>query len=521
MHTLQHIWSRKGGAARQGVIRPLLAILLLGLAPWSIAGLHAQEACTSYTFVQPPGSPVGVGAGPNSVVVGDFNRDGSPDLATANANGDTVTILLGDGTGGFTEAAGSPIGVGYFPYSVAVGDFNRDGSPDLATANINGDTVTILLGDGTGGFTEAADSPIGVGNGSLSVAVGDFNHDGTPDLATANIYDKTVTILLGDGTGGFTEALGSPIGIGAQPYSVAVGDFNRDGTPDLVTANYWESAVMILLGDGMGGFTEALGSPVGVGGAPRSVAVGDFNRDGTPDLVTANSPGTVTILLGDGMGGFTEAAGSPVGVGAYSISVAVGDFNHDGTPDLATANPGDNTMTILLGDGMGGFTEAADSPVGVGYVPDSVAVGDFNRDGTPDLVTANGGDSTVTILLNTCTTSQYAFTGFFQPVDNLPVLNQVKAGQGIPLNFSLGGDYGLDILEAGYPLSQPMACSSGAPVDDIEQVVTTSNSGLTYDATTDTYTYVWKTDKGWAGQCRELILRLTDGTDHLAHFQFK
>jgi hypothetical protein len=148
-------------------------------------------------------------------------------------------------------------------------------------------------------------------------------------------------------------------------------------------------------------------------------------------------------------------------------------------------------------------------------------VGDFNRDNRPDLVTANAFDSTVTVLLNTCTTPQYAFTGFFQPVDNPPVLNQVKAGQGIPVRFSLGGDYGLDILAAGYPVSQPIVCSSGAPVSAVEQVVTASSSGLTYDATTDTYTYVWKTDKAWAGQCRELTVRLDDGTDHVAHFRFK
>jgi hypothetical protein len=370
MDTPQHTWSRKGRAARHGVVRPLLATLLLGLAPWSGGGLHAEAACTSSTFVQPPGSPISLGNRPYFAAVGDFNHDGNPDLATA--------------TPGFPS------------------------------------TVTILLGDGTGGFTEALGSPVGVGPGAFSVAVGDFNHDGNPDLATGNHYNGTVTILLGDGTGGFTEAPGSPVGVGSGPLWVAVGDFNRDGTPDFVTANV-----------------------------------------------------------------------------------------------------NDGTVTILLGDGTGGFTEAADSPIGVGLAPRSVTVGDFNRDGAPDLVTANPNISAVTILLNTCTTPQYSFTGFFQPVDNPLVLNQVKAGQGIPVSFSLGGDYGLDILAAGYPVSQPIVCDSGAPVNDIEQVVTTSNSGLTYDATTDTYTYVWKTDKAWAGQCRELIVRLDDGTDHVAHFQFK
>jgi hypothetical protein len=115
----------------------------------------------------------------------------------------------------------------------------------------------------------------------------------------------------------------------------------------------------------------------------------------------------------------------------------------------------------------------------------------------------------------------YQFLGFFQPVDNLPTFNSVKAGQGIPVRFSLGGNYGLNILAAGSPTSQPIACSSGEPVDDIEQVVTVSNSGLQYDAPTDTYTYSWKTQKAWAGTCRQFNLTLTDGSSHLANFQFK
>jgi hypothetical protein len=106
-------------------------------------------------------------------------------------------------------------------------------------------------------------------------------------------------------------------------------------------------------------------------------------------------------------------------------------------------------------------------------------------------------------------------------VDNLPVLNQVKAGQGIPVKFSLGGDYGLTILAVGSPSSQQIPCSSGGSVDDIEQVVTVSSSDLQYDTTTGTYTYSWKTQKAWAGQCRQFTLTLNDGTSHTANFQFK
>ncbi|MFL5804183.1 MAG: PxKF domain-containing protein [Roseiflexaceae bacterium] len=115
----------------------------------------------------------------------------------------------------------------------------------------------------------------------------------------------------------------------------------------------------------------------------------------------------------------------------------------------------------------------------------------------------------------------YTFRGFFQPVDNLPVLNAVKAGSALPVKFSLVGNQGLTILAAGYPTSQPIPCDSAAPIDDIEQMVTAAGSSLAYDATNDQYVYVWKTDTAWAGGCRQLIVRLADGTDHRADFAFK
>ena len=115
----------------------------------------------------------------------------------------------------------------------------------------------------------------------------------------------------------------------------------------------------------------------------------------------------------------------------------------------------------------------------------------------------------------------FNFSGFFQPVDNLPTLNTVKAGQGVPVKFGLGGDQGLAVFAEGYPISQQVACASGLPVDDIEQTVAAGGSSLSYDPATQTYTYVWKTNSGWKGQCRTLIVKLSDGTEHLANFKFK
>ncbi|HET9221858.1 MAG TPA: ExeM/NucH family extracellular endonuclease, partial [Roseiflexaceae bacterium] len=114
----------------------------------------------------------------------------------------------------------------------------------------------------------------------------------------------------------------------------------------------------------------------------------------------------------------------------------------------------------------------------------------------------------------------YNFTGFFQPIDNLPTVNSVKAGQAIPVKFSLSGNQGLNIFLGGYPLSQQIACSSGAPVDDIEQTDSAGASGLSYDPGSDQYHYVWKTEKSWAGTCRHLIVKLNDGTSYRANFKF-
>jgi hypothetical protein len=117
-------------------------------------------------------------------------------------------------------------------------------------------------------------------------------------------------------------------------------------------------------------------------------------------------------------------------------------------------------------------------------------------------------------------TVRYNFSGFFQPVDNLPTINSVNAGQSIPVKFSLSGNKGLNIFAAGYPQSAQVACGGGG-ADDIEETVTAGGSSLSYDATTDQYKYVWKTEKAWKGTCRKLVLKFNDGTTREALFQFK
>ena len=367
----------------------------------AVGTLLMLAAAANAQFTPASGSPFTVGSHPHSVAVGDFNNDGNLDLAIANAGTNNVAVLLGNGTGGFTPASGSPFTVGSNPVSVAVGDFNGDGKLDLAVANLSGSNVTVLLGNGAGGFSAAYGSPFSTGGNPAFVAVGDFNGDGKLDLAIANSGSGTVTVLLGDGMGGFTAAPGSPFTAGSNPVSLAVGDFNGDGRPDLAIANAGSGNVTVLLGKATGGFSTATGSPFTVGSAPYSVAVGDFNGDGNLDLAVANlNSGNVTLLLGNGAGRFTAASGSPFTAGLGPYSVAVGDFNGDGDLDLAIANSNSSNATVLLGDGFGGFTAASGSPFAVGSVPYSVAAGDFNKDGRLDLAVTSYSTNSVAVLLN-------------------------------------------------------------------------------------------------------------------------
>ena len=188
------------------------------------------------------------------MAIGDFNGDGIEDLAVANYGYDNVSILLGNGAGGFT-LAGTPVQAGSGAGGLAVGDFNGDGIQDLAVADVSGSAVTILIGNGSGGFTATSASPITIGSTPLAVVAGDFNHDGHQDIAVANEGDSTVTVLLGNGAGVFAAASGSPLAVGSSPYSLVAGDFNGDGIQDLATANYSANNVTLLLGNGSGGFT--------------------------------------------------------------------------------------------------------------------------------------------------------------------------------------------------------------------------------------------------------------------------
>ena len=346
------------------------------------------------------GPPFDIGARPNDVAVGDWNKDGKPDVVTCN-EGETVTVLLGDGRGGFKPAPGSPVKAA--AHQIAAGDVNKDGNPDLALAHHDSSGVAILLGAGDGRFAPAPGPPFAAHQGTKAhnhgLSLSDLNGDGNLDLTTSNQDDNSVSVLLGDGRGGFGPAAGSPFAVGHAPYPHAVADVNGDGHLDIATPNVRGNNVTVLLGDGRGGFKPSAGSPHETATRPYYIAVADVSGDAKPDLITTHDDITqMTTLLGDGRGGFSAAPASPLDLGRRAYKLVAADVNRDARADLVIGTEGGDSVTVLLGDERGGYTHAAGSPYAAGRSP-RVAVGDMNGDGKPDIVTANQGSGSITVLL--------------------------------------------------------------------------------------------------------------------------
>ena len=335
-------------------------------------------------------------------VPGDFNEDGKIDLVAVQRRG--VGILDGDGTGAFNDALSHPVSVANPSYLVAA-DFNNDGKQDFATLSPNtvfpnGSKLEVALGDGSGGFTQRS-----VSNFSISppgaIATADFNGDGKLDMAVTQPSAGRVSILLNDGTGGFpVAAFNAPfISVGFQPSAIEAGDFNNDTKADFVVVASVSNSLLVLLGDGSGGFTTVFGGSLQGVSSLTDIAIGDFNADGKSDLaVTRSDIGLVNVLHGDGAGNFSSIV-TP-SITGFPAAVEVRDLNGDSKPDIAVSSAAfedsirQTYITVLINNGASGFNPGTNYPTDEAGV---LSVGDFNSDNHPDLAASTNGDGIVVL----------------------------------------------------------------------------------------------------------------------------
>ena len=343
-----------------------------------------------------------------NAALADLNADGNPDLVLIS--GSSLTIQLGDGTGRFTPA--NIYSAGRFPLRTAIQDFNGDGKPDLAVAVEGDNQVLLFWGDGRGGFTNGPIYP--VGSGTAWLVAGDFNGDGKADLAVNSYNNNSVLVLLNtsaNGTGSFAAPLGSPAG--PNPRVFAAADFNGDGKLDLVTGSIatftgGSNTVSLLFGDGAGRFTTNASSAVTLGANYRTgpLTVGDFDGDGKPELavtlestVASETPFVLAaVKFGSGAASYTVAT---YPLDAVVNAVVSNDFNGDGRLDIAIANQDFSGVTLLFNDTQGRFTRKTGYFIGPSLA--TLATGDLNRDGQPDLLVTHGSTSGLSVLLSACT----------------------------------------------------------------------------------------------------------------------
>jgi hypothetical protein len=366
------------------------------------------------------------GTNPYYSAIKDIDGDNKPDLVVTNTSSNTVSVFRNTSTTGTIDAGSFSAKVdfttGTGPVGIALGDIDGDGKPDLAVTNIGSNTISIFRNTSTSGtidassFADKVDFP--TGSSPYFVAINDFDIDGKPDLSVVNYGSNSVSVLRNTSTTG-TIDLSSFAGkvdftTGSTPYFVAVGDIDGDSKPDLVVTNNLGNSISVFRNTSTTGSitTGSFSSKVdfSAGSNPTVAAIGDIDGDGKPEIVISNAgSNNVSVYRNTSTSGVinsgTLASKVDFTSGSSPYVVAIEDIDGDSKPDLVVSNSGSNTVSVLRNTSASGsitsgsFANKIDFSTGL--KPYSLAIGDLDRDGKPDVAVTNYNSHTLSILRNT------------------------------------------------------------------------------------------------------------------------
>ncbi len=556
------VWLNLGGGAFGPPVQTTVGSSPSGIAMGDLNGDGRTDLVTSnggsstITFL--PGNGAGAfptatsvsiarGSGAFGIVTADFNGDGKRDVATANRGSANISVLIGNGIGGFAAAVLYP--AGSEPNNIATGDFNGDGKPDLVTANLASNNLTVRINNGLGAFPTAVTLSAGAQPGFVSIA--DLDDDGHADIVAANQASNNLSAFRGGGNGTFAAPIN--FAVNAPLRALAVADLNGNGKVD-IAAGVASSNIAVLLNACVTNTAPTISTGVvtrqqDAGVSNSSVAtVNDGEQDLDELEVTVNGGAsstlngvTVSNIAVDAAGNVTADVVASCGASDALFTLTVTDNEGLSATAMLGVDVTNETTPPVINDGKPipdisiyllpnspdlSMPVNFDLPMAVDNCSASPTVSASPASGS----TFNVGSTIVTVtaeddLDNTATATfrvnvLFNFGGFLPPVDPFPMLNIATAGSAVPVKFSLSGDKGLNILASGYPASSPVACNANEPGSTVEET-TSVGGGLSYDAGSDRYKYVWKTDKAWRSTCRIFILKLADGSEHYARFSFR
>jgi hypothetical protein len=329
-----------------------------------------------------------IGANPEDIVTADFNSDGKIDIAVTNGGTNSISVLLGLGTGNFLLPVNYVVGTN--PKGIVKGDFNNDGNVDLAVANFNSNNISVLKGTATGTFIAAVNYTTAIN--PLKITTGDFNFDGNLDLAYTEYGLNRTSIRMGSPTGTFAPAFS--YAVGNSPANITTSDLNNDGKLDLVINHFVSTFVSVLLNTGTGTFNAAVNYSTAFNNG-STIICSDFDGDSKVDILSG-STGRFHFFKGTGIGTFSTVITSIAANQPYSMVSK--DFNGDGIADLVAGCGCSNIETYTISpsaiiNSVGSYSTSSGDYSGV-------ATDDFNNDGKFDIAVASYGTNQLIIFLN-------------------------------------------------------------------------------------------------------------------------